>query len=412
MYDVEDWNNYLIRAFIPLDILLILFIIIGVTGNVLVIYVYGFKMKNINDGQYFIPYLAVADLLGSVICPLFGLSMTLMPLTYEYDALCKLGWVFGSVTTLMSIFLLVTIAIQRYLKICRRKGPRMTLRWKKILMMCALLFSAVIGGTSVFTKGSIPFHHLNRNVTGQICGTKAGTLSVVYDGVLGVGAIICCGLIIVPYCLIARKTHKYLIKKTQCELQKQTDTRNKITENQTKEHSISTPEQSDLEVKASKLKTHENQTIRYSISTLDTEMQSENDITLQDNEELSNNIALDRENSSMRNNRNNINEQPHKLRQTNRRIISQVTKIFMIISFIFIICYIPKIIIIILETASTTFWENATDFERLVLMFVHQGYILNNIANPLIYTFFDEKFKTEIKNIFCHSIFSKTIESN
>ncbi|CAC5413091.1 unnamed protein product [Mytilus coruscus] len=378
MYDADYWNAYIIRVFIPLDILLILFIITGVTGNGLVIYIYGFKMKNIKDGQYFIPYLAVADLLGSVICSLFGLSMTLMPLTYEFDALCKCGWVLGTATTVMSIFLLVTIAIQRYLKICRRKGPMMTLKWKKIIMMCALFLSAVIGGTSVVTKGSIPYHNVNRNVTGHICGTITGTTSVVYDAVLGVGAILCCGLLIVPYCLIARKTHKYLKKEDQCEVQFQIETKKQISDNQTKESSIQTLDQRDVELQTCSINS-EIQTMEHSISTQDTEMQSVNNIT---------------------------NKQPNKLRKTNRRIISQVTKIFMIISFIFIICYLPKIIIIILETVSSNFWENASDVGRMVLMFVHQGYILNNIANPFIYTFFDEKFKTEIKHIFCQRVFT------
>lgn len=85
------WNAYLVRLFIPLDILLILFMITGVAGNGLVIYIYGFKMQNVKDGQYFIPYLAVADLFASVICSLFGLLTTLMPLTYEFDILCKFG---------------------------------------------------------------------------------------------------------------------------------------------------------------------------------------------------------------------------------------------------------------------------------------------------------------------------------
>jgi hypothetical protein len=52
-------------------VFLVLFIVIGVFGNGTVIFVYGFKMKTIKDGQYFIPRLAVVDLLGSIVCPIY-----------------------------------------------------------------------------------------------------------------------------------------------------------------------------------------------------------------------------------------------------------------------------------------------------------------------------------------------------
>jgi hypothetical protein len=37
-----------------------------------VIFVYGYKIKPIKDGQFFIPYLAVVDLMRAVICSLVG----------------------------------------------------------------------------------------------------------------------------------------------------------------------------------------------------------------------------------------------------------------------------------------------------------------------------------------------------
>ncbi|CAC5413086.1 unnamed protein product [Mytilus coruscus] len=334
-------------------------------------------MKTIKDGQYFIPYLAVADLLGSVICSLFGLSMTLMPLTYEFDVLCKSGWLLGSATTCMSIFLLVSIAIQRYLKVCRRKGPMMTLKWKKTVVICALLLSVVLAGPSVVTYGSITFQSINRNITGLKCGKITGTASIIYDAVLGVCVILCCGLLIVPYCLIARTTYRYLKKGDRSEVELQT---------------------------CSKIKNAEHQTKEQTISTLDNELKTEYSINYSSNEQLSNKIISDLGKKSLRNYNKVIKIQPTILRKTNRRVISKITKIFMIITLIFLICSLPKITITILETVTTNFWEKASDIERLVLMFVHQGYILNNIANPFIYAFFDEAFKTEIKNMFYKSL--------
>ncbi|CAC5413089.1 unnamed protein product [Mytilus coruscus] len=333
-------------------------------------------MKTVKDGQYFIPYLAVADLLGNIICSLFGLSMTLMPITYEFDALCKFGWLLATWTFFLSVFLLVTIAIQRYLKICRRKGPKMTLKWKKIIMMCALLLSTIVALPSVFITGSIPFQNINRNVTGFACGTISGNASFIYNVVVSTSVSLSCGLIIVPYCLIVRKTHRYLKKGNQCEVDLHSYSKNRISENQTKEHSF---------------------------STLDMEIKTEYSIPVQSSKHQYNKILLDLEKLSLRNNRKSI----KKLPKTNQRMISQITKTFMIITLIFIMCYISKITITILETLTINFLENDSDIERLGIMFVHQGYIMNSIANPFIYTFFDAKFNTEIKNMFCRSIFAR-----
>ena len=126
--EVDEWNSHLLLLFIPLDILLVLFIIIGILGNALVIFVYGYKIKHIKDGQFFIPYLAVVDLMGTVICSLFGLSMTLMPAMYDLDILCKAGWLLGTITSIMSVFMLVIIAIQRYMKVCTQKAHILTLK--------------------------------------------------------------------------------------------------------------------------------------------------------------------------------------------------------------------------------------------------------------------------------------------
>ena len=63
------------------------------------------------------------------------------------------------------------------------------------------------------------------------------------------------------------------------------------------------------------------------------------------------------------------------MQKRNQSVISKITKIFMIITTVFLICSIPKLTIVLLETITPSLWKNYTDVERVVLMFVHQGYI-------------------------------------
>lgn len=71
--------------------------------------------------------------------------------------------------------------------------------------MFALFLSSVGAGSSLVTRGSNPFQSRNINGTGLICGTVIGTVIVINDGAFGVGITLCYALLVVPYCLIARK---------------------------------------------------------------------------------------------------------------------------------------------------------------------------------------------------------------
>lgn len=362
----------------PLDILLVLFIIIGIPGNALVIFVYGYKIKPIKDGQFFIPYLAVVDLMGAVICSLFGLSITLMPVMYDLDILCKTGWLLGTIATFMSVFMLVIIAIQRYMKVCTQKAHILTLKWKRFMMMLALSMAIAVSVPSVATYGTIPFESSYRNLTGHICGKISGIGSLIYDIVLAIVVSASCGILVVLYFLIGRTTYKCM-------------------------------KQSGHSITNSKIDS-ENDIMDKSGSTLDTDLKTGDTIESVDLEsvdkenqkpftECVESVTLENESST----KYHISkkQKTSDLQKKNQSAISKITVIFIIITMVFLICSIPKLTIVLLETITPSFWENYTDVERVALMFVHQGYILNNIANPFIYTFLDKTFKREINKILC-----------
>lgn len=83
----------------------------------------------------------------------------------------------------------------------------------------------------------------------------------------------------------------------------------------------------------------------------------------------------------------------------NRRVVHKFTLMFMLITVIFLVCYIPKVIIMLLEARNTRFWEEFSDSGRAGMLFVYRMYIINNITNPIIYAFMDSQFSREIKKI-------------
>ena len=118
---LSEINAQEVRVLFPVIFFYALILFIGIVGNILVLLVYSFRYKR-SPARVYILFLATIDF---SIC-LFGLPYHLIDLTHPYTftnvAACKsLTFI---VTTLfhMSIFGLIVIAIDRYLKICHPLG--------------------------------------------------------------------------------------------------------------------------------------------------------------------------------------------------------------------------------------------------------------------------------------------------
>ncbi len=117
---LDKWNSDLARGLTPKNVILLLFVVIGLLGNSTVILIYSFRMKGNKEERYFIPFLAIADLLASFVCALVGIGINMMQATFNNNySLCKTFWFFAVFTASCSIFLLLIIALHRYLKVCR-----------------------------------------------------------------------------------------------------------------------------------------------------------------------------------------------------------------------------------------------------------------------------------------------------
>lgn len=116
------WNQKRFEAFLPTTIFLNFCAVVGLFGNGVVIYIYGLRLHAKNAGRYFIPYLAVADLLALVISAELHTVSNSTPVTYKFETFCKWNFVAALFVTVYSISILLIIAVQRYLKVCKPFG--------------------------------------------------------------------------------------------------------------------------------------------------------------------------------------------------------------------------------------------------------------------------------------------------
>ena len=165
---LDAWNQELSRTLLPTSVFLILCIVVGVVGNSLVIAIYGLKLRGAKE-RYFIPYLALVDLLAVCETAGFNISYNFRAVNYDNKELCRWSSFFGFLTVILSTFLLLVIAIQRYLKICKPFAKQMTLKWKRMAMLCTFVGAAVITAPIPVTYGLDPAYSERFNVTGSAC---------------------------------------------------------------------------------------------------------------------------------------------------------------------------------------------------------------------------------------------------
>ena len=350
---LNDWNYSIASKLILNAVILMLYLVIGIIGNSIVIYVHIRRMKSNTDGSYFIPALAITDLLAGMSNTCFELSKILHSVTYTNDLLCKTLWFVTKSTASAASLLLVVIAFQRYLKICQPSGKQMTIGYKHIALVLVVLFSTLVSFPCFFFYGSRDVRH-ETGTLGKRCTSVRGpwtkTEPLVFKAVITFGIVLIIVSLIVLYSLIG------------CAVRKSSKFRNNAT-NKTTSYSTS------------------------QIATCSYTTEGTTVTTLAHNEHSQpSEIPYVGEASEMTK------------RKANRNQINglRLSIIFMLISGIVILTFIPKVGLMIWESHHENFWIELSSSEMGIYGFLYTFYIVNNIANPFIYGFFDRKFRKEL----------------
>lgn len=139
-----DLNETRALSLLPVVAYVAVLMVLGVFGNLTVCYVYLIRWKK-KTVKYFIGSLAAYDFITSIICMPIEIAMLRNPVTLNDPYLCKFLRFTRSVTSLGAGFMLVVIALDRYLRICQLSKPQIQVpKAKKLCLsttVTAILFS-------------------------------------------------------------------------------------------------------------------------------------------------------------------------------------------------------------------------------------------------------------------------------
>lgn len=359
--DLQKWNKELAVSLIPLDILLGLYIVLGVIGNSVVVFIYGFKLKIGMDDRFFILVLGILDVIVCCANPSFSLWRNLLPVNSTGHILCKVAWFVTRTASTTSGLLILIIALQRFLKVCRPFGRQMTSLWKRVLLMCASALSALMHTPLFVFYGEIQLPHPKRNITGNRCGLidekeatfKNAEMGYFYFMFASAGIVLLA--IIIFYTLIGRRIYEKVKR-------------------QSWRRSGSFPC---------------SQSSQYSFSP---------------DENGTNEILTDCPTSSSKPQQSIKKKESSKKKKVRQHPVEKhrYTLLFMLISAVCVVTYIPALTANIVQNIdSVEFWTEFSSERRCWYIFMFQLYILNHVANPFIYGLFDGTFRTEVCKLCC-----------
>ena len=380
---VDEWNQELATELIADTVCLVVYLITGVFGNSVVLYVYAARKRLNNEDRFFIPILAIIDLIACMVNCSFSISINMLPVKYDSDIACKFIWFLAMYVTAISAFTLMLIAINRYLKLCKRFGRQMTHKWKKYFLVIILISAAVLSLPSFAFYGSAEINSGSENLNGRRCtSVTAGQPKVAfaYKILLFVVMFGILVVLVVLYSLIGRVLFRQA--RFSCKL------------NLTPEAAPATSdsgifESDDTHHRTKSAKSSEDQLASGDDSKFDSRFQ---------HRKFSAIFQHRKSDASVHHRQSNAAE----MRLLKHRSPGyRVTVMFMIIAVVYVVCFIPKLAMMIWESTKTDFWLTLTPSELGGYRFLYTVFIINHIVNPFIYGFMDRKFRTEFRKVFC-----------
>lgn len=331
------WNSDYADKLLPTVVFQAIVCFVGLIGNILVLLVYIFRMKASRDDRYFIPILAVFDLLASTVASVFYVFESMYFVDFPSSGLCKGMLYTMTATSGLSALLLIAIAVQRYLKICKPLGKQMNESKRKLCLGIIVGFSILYSAPVLLFSGNMRVEGVfeGENVTGLTCFTGAGnypTYEAIYYYIIFILMIInilTVGFLYIPIGVVIYR-HNKLRKARQRlsvdlpSLQFDSLSDNKPSQSSTKDFSRS--------------RTFKESKINFNM-------------------------------------------------------------MFFAIIVCYLISYTPTCIFLIISKLSPELWYNISAAEMIVFFILQRFYVINHVINPIIYGYFDMKFRADILSL-------------
>lgn len=165
---IEELNDVLVQLHIPTIVFIAALMVIGVFGNMLVLYIYTTKYHP-STHRCFILWLGWIDLIACTVgMPLLIVSM-LYPYMFPSEEACRTLRFLHVFFVVSSAFVVIAIAIERHRRICNPFSAEMSIRKIKLMCLAASILGFVVAIPAIFVYGDAIVETGVHNITGVEC---------------------------------------------------------------------------------------------------------------------------------------------------------------------------------------------------------------------------------------------------
>jgi len=395
---------------LPCMVYLCLLAFLGIFGNSLVIYIYGFRFKR-TTAHFFILSLAVLDNMCCIpiIMEIFDKRFSMY--SGNYVILCKIIRSVEVFATVSSSVLLLCIALDRYYKVCKplKRKYFSYKKARKCLIFC-LVIGLLFSWPMILLKGPEKIETGVTNVVGYDCGDddnfRGSVMRTIYFGLMGILNIIAILLLAAMYIRIFRAIqiwkHKqigesmpsspvsvisssYKISRVMSWLKRSKQNQYNPEEEMRNTSSISNSI-SDHEIPYEEHQSHPNGSVFGQSMTSMTNQTYPAQSNSTDNQRLSSKST------------NSLSTSKRDIKKS--KILTTNTVLFSVVTIIYIISYLPTIVVEILKAGGVVTEVELPNTTRRILVILNVTYFINNVCNQYVYSSIDPAFRKQIKQIF------------
>ena len=347
--------------FLPVTIFISIIMVTGIFGNMLVIYIYSFRYKK-TVSNYFIVTMAVLDSIACFVVIPIDIFDNVHNDEFYSSFGCKVFRYLESTVTMGSSYILIVIAVDRYLKICRplkmvtEKMVKVTCTLTVIVALLCAIPSLILFGIKR-SRTAIP------GVRGYDCSIeeqyKRSMLRTIYYSLLMIilflTLIVLAGLYIRIWVQIKRRMGSIVGD----DISQASGSTNNTAEQKRK---------SFLRMR--------------SIS------------------EDSSSVSFNKKSFARSVSQNSTGSRLASISEAiSRAKPSKTTKIFMLVTFAFVLSFCPTIVIQVLFLTNKSLAKSSSIALLVTLKALSRSHYINNAVNPIIYCFLNVNFRKHCRNL-------------
>ncbi|KAK3588841.1 hypothetical protein CHS0354_035979 [Potamilus streckersoni] len=384
-FTILNLNNQKFLENIGGIIFISILMIVGIPGNVIVIYVYLRKYQPTTH-RTFIVCLAMVDLASCCVSMPFFIAVLRYTVSFPSKEVCKIFHFLTYCLRLGSAFILLTIAAERYRKICIPHGKQLSEKMAVYICVLDLLTAgllswpgAVLYGNKIYKVGTGDIKGSECTVSDDFAGTK---YPAYFNFVLLFIFIATVIPIFVMYSLIGKqiwKMKKRSYRKSQPDVSIIDTNKTLMTKrtcSKSTNNAEATQSSEDIGIKL------ENR----SISILSSKCKGGTEI-----------MEVD-----IKQKYNIMNKNGDKEKKKNKERLKTIafTRIFFIITVVLFCSFLPNWALRLADFLNKDFLQKLSFPEIVAYQTFRWSFFINSMANPIIYGFCDRKFRQEIRKMF------------